>query len=102
MGSLMSNEEVAKALAEMLRIEVQDVLNAVQLSVVKEGRSEDKVWDDVAEIRRELILRVHRNVARNWFEQIKHRCDGDRVTAMELLNSGRVSILLEVVKKEKF
>lgn len=102
MGSLMSNDEVAKAMSDMLRIDAGKLVTAVKLSAVREARSEDEVWDDLAEIRRELILRISHNVARNWFEQIKHDCDGERVTAMELLDSGRVSALLEVVKKEKF
>lgn len=102
MGSLMSNEDLAKNIAQMLRLEWPFIFTCVRTASENEKRSEGEVWDDLGEVRMLLLKRVSINVARNWFEQVKYYCGSERMTGFEMLINGHVRRLLEVVKSSSF
>ncbi len=102
MGTLMSNDELANSLAQMLRIDPGDPFRWVREAVLQEGRSEESVWEDLGQIRMHILKKVSVNVARNFFEQVPYYCGNERMNCLEMLFKGRVKRVLEIVSSHQF
>jgi len=98
----MSNEDLAKNLAQALRMDWRLVFSSVRTAATVEGRTEEEVWSDVGEIRMILFKKFPVNVARNWFEQVKYYCGNERKTGYEMFLDGHIARLLEIVKSARF